>query len=66
MTWLAHYDYDGIDFDWEYPTAQERGGHQGDGVNFMQFLKEFRDAISKFVLFQFDLSQQLLTWLRCQ
>ncbi|KAF7522106.1 hypothetical protein G7054_g12253 [Neopestalotiopsis clavispora] len=46
MTWLAHYDYDGIDFDWEYPTAQERGGHRGDGVNFTQFLKELRDAIN--------------------
>ncbi|ETS74742.1 hypothetical protein PFICI_13226 [Pestalotiopsis fici W106-1] len=45
LTWLAQKGFDGIDFDWEYPTAQERGGRQGDGANFTQFLKEFREAI---------------------
>ena len=31
----------------EYPGADDRGGATNDGINFTQFLKELREAISK-------------------
>ncbi|TFK66092.1 hypothetical protein BDN72DRAFT_162975 [Pluteus cervinus] len=42
---LQHYGFDGVDFDWEYPGAPDRGGHPDDGVNFTQLLKELQEAI---------------------
>lgn len=42
---LSEYGFDGVDFDWEYPGAEDRGGTGGDGVNYAQFLKELRQAI---------------------
>lgn len=41
----AHkYGFDGIDFDWEYPGDQLRGGTLDDFGNFVQFLKECSEA----------------------
>lgn len=31
----------------EYPGATDRGGHDDDGANYSQFLKELRGAIEK-------------------
>lgn len=47
LGFLSQYGFDGVDFDWEYPGADDRGGHTEDGVNYTQFLKELRDAIKK-------------------
>jgi chitinase len=30
-----------------YPGAPDRGGHEDDGKNFVSFLKELKEAISK-------------------
>ena len=46
LAFLRHYGFDGVDFDWEYPGAPDRGGHEDDGVNFTQFLKELKAAIA--------------------
>lgn len=46
IAWLGEYGYDGIDFDWEYPGATDRGGHADDGANYVQFLKELRAAMT--------------------
>ena len=46
LIFLLEYAFDGVDFDWEYPGAPNRGGHPDDGINFTEFLKELRDAIS--------------------
>lgn len=46
LSFMREYAFDGVDFDWEYPGAPDRGGHEDDGKNFVTFLKELRDAIN--------------------
>jgi len=46
LGFLSEYGFDGVDFDWEYPGAKDRGGTEADGVNYTQFLKELRAAIN--------------------
>ncbi|KAK7955358.1 glycosyl hydrolases family 18-domain-containing protein [Apiospora saccharicola] len=45
LSFLRQYAYDGVDFDWEYPGATDRGGAEGDGENFTLLLEELKDAI---------------------
>lgn len=45
LGFLSEYGYDGVDFDWEYPGADDRGGSSADTDNFSQLLKELRAAI---------------------
>ncbi|CAG8971988.1 hypothetical protein HYALB_00003326 [Hymenoscyphus albidus] len=47
FSFLRQHAYDGVDFDWEYPGATDRGGQPDDGKNFVQFLKELDDANNK-------------------
>lgn len=46
LAFLRNYAFDGVDFDWEYPGASDRGGNENDGENFTQLLKELQDAIA--------------------
>jgi chitinase len=36
------YGFDGVDIDWEYPQADDRGGAQGDTANYVSLVKEMR------------------------
>ncbi|KAF2994020.1 hypothetical protein E8E14_001381 [Neopestalotiopsis sp. 37M] len=45
MDFLSHYGFDGVDFDWEYPGASDRGGHDTDAEGYMNLLKEFQEAM---------------------
>ncbi|KAF5557753.1 glycosyl hydrolase family 18 [Fusarium napiforme] len=45
LGFLSQYGFDGVDFDWEYPGAKDRGGKDTDGKNFTQFLKELQAAM---------------------
>ncbi|KAJ5555613.1 hypothetical protein N7461_004083 [Penicillium sp. DV-2018c] len=45
LGFLSEYGYDGVDFDWEYPGADDRGGSADDGANYAKLLKELKDAI---------------------
>ncbi|OHF04585.1 hypothetical protein CORC01_00056 [Colletotrichum orchidophilum] len=47
MSFLCMYAFDGVDFDWEYPGADDRGGVPEDGENFTQFLKELEEENKK-------------------
>lgn len=47
FSFLREYAFDGVDFDWEYPGADDRGGVDTDGANFVTFLKELDDANKK-------------------
>ncbi|KAF9942816.1 Endochitinase 1 [Mortierella alpina] len=44
IAFVREHNFDGIDFDWEYPADKLRGGHDTDPENFVQFLKEMREA----------------------
>ncbi|CCT65062.1 related to chitinase [Fusarium fujikuroi IMI 58289] len=46
LGFLSQYGYDGVDFDWEYPGADDRGGTDDDGKNYVALLKELREAIN--------------------
>ncbi|KAJ7641876.1 bacteriodes thetaiotaomicron symbiotic chitinase [Roridomyces roridus] len=42
------YGFDGIDIDWEYPVADDRGGAKGDKENYVTFLKAVKAAFNAF------------------
>lgn len=46
IAFMRQYAFDGVDFDWEYPGAPDRGGKPDDGKNFVLLLKELKDAIA--------------------
>lgn len=41
---MNEYGFDGVDIDWEYPAAEERGGKHSDTANFVELVKEMRAA----------------------
>ncbi|KAJ3299922.1 hypothetical protein HDU76_006191 [Blyttiomyces sp. JEL0837] len=44
-TFLNQYHLDGIDLDWEYPTASDRGGKPEDAQNYVNLVNELRSAL---------------------
>ncbi|TDZ15172.1 Endochitinase [Colletotrichum orbiculare MAFF 240422] len=45
LSFMRQYGFDGVDFDWEYPGADDRGGAEEDGKNFTLLLEELKAAI---------------------
>ncbi|KAL8366129.1 hypothetical protein RB595_004752 [Gaeumannomyces hyphopodioides] len=39
---MLHFGFDGVDYDWEYPGAPDRGGKERDGQNFVELVKDTR------------------------
>lgn len=48
LRFVAHFGFDGFDFDWEYPGA--RGGIAEDRENFVQVLTKLKARLSKWNL----------------
>ncbi|KAJ7465727.1 glycosyl hydrolases family 18-domain-containing protein [Mycena latifolia] len=42
------YGFDGIDIDWEYPVAEDRGGSAHDKANYPTFLKAVKKAFTPY------------------
>ncbi|KAH8895448.1 glycoside hydrolase [Thozetella sp. PMI_491] len=40
---MVHYGFDGVDYDWEYPGAPDRGGHKQDGENYVALVEATRN-----------------------
>ncbi|PNY25607.1 Symbiotic chitinase [Tolypocladium capitatum] len=47
LKFLDSYGFDGVDIDWEYPGAPDRGGKPDDVENFVLLLKEIRETFGK-------------------
>ncbi|KAK8097736.1 uncharacterized protein PG998_013222 [Apiospora kogelbergensis] len=44
ISFMDHYGFDGVDLDWEYPQADDRGGLTADKANYVSFAKELKAA----------------------
>ncbi|KAH7146903.1 hypothetical protein B0J13DRAFT_664619 [Dactylonectria estremocensis] len=44
VKFMDRYGFDGVDIDWEYPGAGDRGGKPDDGENLTKLFKEMRTA----------------------
>ncbi|KAF3055152.1 Killer toxin subunits alpha/beta [Daldinia childiae] len=42
LQFLDSFGYDGVDIDWEYPGAPDRGGSKDDGANYVLMLEALR------------------------
>ncbi|OCK73889.1 glycoside hydrolase family 18 protein, partial [Lepidopterella palustris CBS 459.81] len=46
ISFMTQYGFDGADLDWEYPSAEARGGRSGDAANFVTLVKEMKSAFN--------------------
>ncbi|KFY05480.1 hypothetical protein V492_08509 [Pseudogymnoascus sp. VKM F-4246] len=46
ITFIANNGFDGVDLDWEYPVADDRGGVEADFDNFVNFLSRLRARLN--------------------
>ncbi|KAG0309591.1 hypothetical protein BGZ99_000831 [Dissophora globulifera] len=44
IAFVRQHGFDGLDFDWEYPSDKQRGGNDKDPENLVAFLRELREA----------------------
>jgi chitinase len=47
INFMEHYGFDGVDLDWEYPQADDRGGVTADKANYVALAKDLRAAFGK-------------------
>ena len=45
VSFINTYNFDGVDIDWEYPGAENRGGRDGDFENLPKFIGNLRKAL---------------------
>jgi chitinase len=44
IKFMDTYGFDGVDLDWEYPQADDRGGSESDTANYVSLVKDMRTA----------------------
>lgn len=44
IQFMDTYGFDGVDLDWEYPQADDRGGAVGDTANYAALVKDMRSS----------------------
>ncbi|PHH89143.1 hypothetical protein CDD83_6594 [Cordyceps sp. RAO-2017] len=44
VKFMRKYGFDGVDLDWEYPGAGDRGGHEKDTENYVLLMKTLRET----------------------
>lgn len=44
IKFMDTYGFDGVDLDWEYPQADDRGGATADTANYVSLVKDMRAA----------------------
>ena len=47
VTFLFQHNFDGVDIDWEYPVADDRGGTPADYDNLATMLQRFRERLNR-------------------
>ncbi|KAK2022354.1 family 18 glycosyl hydrolase [Colletotrichum zoysiae] len=48
LNFMSIYDLDGIDLDWEYPVAKDRGGRDEDFANLPRFMRTLRQGLKDY------------------
>ncbi|KAF2124900.1 glycoside hydrolase family 18 protein [Dothidotthia symphoricarpi CBS 119687] len=46
LTFMKRYNLDGVDLDWEYPVAEDRGGIPADFDNYVNLLTRLRERLN--------------------
>jgi chitinase len=46
VTFMKANNFDGVDIDWEYPVAEDRGGIKEDYANYVTLLKRLREHLN--------------------
>ncbi len=45
MSFMNLYGFQGVDLDWEYPAATDRGGNLADTANYVSLVQEMHTAL---------------------
>jgi chitinase len=46
LSFMETHRFDGVDIDWEYPVAEDRGGIEADFDNYVTLLKRLRKRLN--------------------
>ena len=44
---MIEWGFDGVDIDWEYPGAPDRGGRDRDTANYVELVKDLRERFDE-------------------
>jgi len=47
ITFMQRHGFDGVDLDWEYPVAEDRGGIPADYDNFVTLVRRLRERLNR-------------------
>ncbi|KAJ5109929.1 hypothetical protein N7532_002574 [Penicillium argentinense] len=56
LSFMVHFGFDGVDLDWEYPGAGDRGGNKKDVKNYVLLMKTIREKFDSSARVNYGLS----------